>query len=278
MKKKDFIVVLIIVVVAAGIAALLNWVLSIKGFIPTIFSSSEWLLFWATYLTGIFALIVGYLAISFGNRNSEKALNQQTKLLAKQQNDQIKSEILNLVKQQYLSFNVLNHCSLLLAADYDDIPGMIKQLVDDRARVHNQYDTWNFFVQLNLQSSVLAYDVNGYQKCLGESMACLDTYLKLQIECLQKIREVDNDKKAKEICDQILVRLNDEIEINKYKVERDKQLKIEDCVNEKIKVLLSKIYKVQQSLIEAQGKMEKASIAFLNKVRVSDFINIEVKE
>lgn len=111
MNKKDWFVTISIFCGAAIIAYLLNVIFSADGFIPSSFSKSEWFSFWTTYLTGIFALIIGYLAISFANKNSEKALNQQTFLLLKQENDQIKTEIREVIKAQYEIFNVLKHCS-----------------------------------------------------------------------------------------------------------------------------------------------------------------------
>ena len=74
------------------IALLINFLLSIDGFIASDFSRHEWFSFWTTYTTGVFALIVGYLAISYGNRNSERALQQQNILLLRQESDKIKAE------------------------------------------------------------------------------------------------------------------------------------------------------------------------------------------
>lgn len=54
--------------------------------IKTNLSNDSWLNFWRSHSSGIFAVVVGYLAIIYSNRNSEKAIMQQDKLLIHQQN------------------------------------------------------------------------------------------------------------------------------------------------------------------------------------------------
>lgn len=120
MSKKDWCVIIGIIVVTVITALLLNLVLSKEGIIPTKFENHQWLSFWATYLTGIFALIIGYLAISFANKNSEKALQQQTEVLRQQENGRIKGEILCRINKQYKLFNVLEHCSAIYCCDQKD--------------------------------------------------------------------------------------------------------------------------------------------------------------
>ncbi|MCQ2220458.1 MAG: hypothetical protein MJZ12_03640, partial [Prevotella sp.] len=99
MEKKDYKVIALILVGTMIIALLINFLLSIDGFIASDFSRHEWFSFWTTYTTGVFALIVGYLAISYGNRNSERALQQQNILLLRQESDKIKEEILEEIKE-----------------------------------------------------------------------------------------------------------------------------------------------------------------------------------
>lgn len=105
-------------------------------------------------------------------------LKQQTFLLVKQENERIKTEIREVIKGQYEIFNVLKHCSIFVTLNLDDIPRMLQTVVDDRAKIHDQCNAWNLFVQLNLYSPYLAQDVNEYQHCWGESSSLLDQYLK----------------------------------------------------------------------------------------------------
>lgn len=118
MNKKDYLVIVGILLGTLSIAFLINWLLSIDGFIPSSFSKNEWFGFWTTYSTGVFALIVGYLAISFGNKNSERALQQQNRLLVRQYSDKIKEEIAGEIKAHNRLFNVFDHSVTFVAMDH----------------------------------------------------------------------------------------------------------------------------------------------------------------
>lgn len=287
MGRKDWFVIILIVIGAIIIASLLNILLSIEGFIPTKFSQSEWFSFWSTYLTGIFALVIGYIAISFGNKNSELALKQQTELLRKQENNRIKAEILDIIEKQYQLFNILKHSSAIIAINYDELPKMLQHVNEDRALVHEQCNTWNLYIQLNLQSPSLALYVNDYQKNWSEAVSLLDKYLKLQNDYLQQNQIVGNAIKAKNICDRILTELNQSTrstnngqrqetnnKIKKFQQERNEHQCTEDTANKEIKKLISEINDIHKKLIEAQDNIERASIMFLNQIRKMDFTEI----
>lgn len=162
MEKKDYIVVTLILVSTMIIALLINLLLSIDGFIAFDFSRHEWFGFWTTYTTGVFALIVGYLAISFGNRNSECSLQQQNILLLRQGSDKIKEEILDEIKEHNLLFNIFDHSVSLVSMNHDDIPGMNARVMKDRAHVKARCINWNFLKMLYLSSPNIKEYVDEY--------------------------------------------------------------------------------------------------------------------
>ena len=84
--KKDLYVVLGIIISGIAIAFIINTLLAYGNVIKTNLSNDSWLNFGGSYSSGIFAVVVGYLAIIYSNRNSEKAILQQEKLLIRQQN------------------------------------------------------------------------------------------------------------------------------------------------------------------------------------------------
>ena len=86
MKKKDLYAVWGIIVSGITIAFIINMLLTYGNIIKTNLSNDSWLNFWGSYSSGIFAVVVGYLAIIYSNRNNEKAIQQQEKLLIRQQN------------------------------------------------------------------------------------------------------------------------------------------------------------------------------------------------
>lgn len=280
MSKKDFYVIIGIIIVTSITAFVLNWLLSIKGFIPTKFDNSQWLSFWATYLTGIFALLIGYLAISFTNKNNEKALLQQTEVLRQQENGRIKGEILSRIKKQFELFNVLEYSSAIYCCDKEDYSAQLQRLVDERARLHKECNLWCLFVPLYLQSPKLTIFVNEYQRCWSESTDILDEFLKLQIQFLQKAKEQDIAIQSKVIYDQILTIINQKsdiqsesvlYDINTYKKEREEQQGIENETRDDIRKLTAQLSLVLDSLQKAQDNMKHSSVLFLQRINMIDF-------
>lgn len=283
MDKKDWYVIVGIIVVTSITALLLNLLLSTNGFIPTIFENSQWLSFWATYLTGIFALIIGYLAISFANKNSEKALQQQTEVLRQQESGRIKGEILCRIKKQNELFNVLEYCSSIYCCDQRDNSELLQRLIDDRARLHKECNTWCLFVPLYLQSPKLADWVGEYQRCWGESTDILDEFLELQIQFLQKVKVQDRAILSKGLYDQIIPKINHgsntqseatSFDINKYKKEHQEQKELEDETRDEIIKIIAQMSVVLNSLLKAQDNLEHASVLFLQRINLIDFTKI----
>ena len=65
MKKRDWIIISGIIVGGVVIAFFINWSLTYGNLIKTNLSIDSWLSFWGSYCGGIFAAIVGYLAIIY---------------------------------------------------------------------------------------------------------------------------------------------------------------------------------------------------------------------
>lgn len=273
------------------IAGLINWLLSFDGFIPSAFSNREWFIFWTTYSTGIFALIIGYLAISFGNKNNEKALRQQTALLIRQENDRFKAEITEEVKQQNLMFNIMEHCATFVTIDHQDIPGMNARVIKDRARVQERCMNWNFVKQLYLQTPSLKESVDYYDACWNESVQKLDNYLKLQVDLLLKVQEVDRAVKSIGLHEKILLNLHQqlehsihkedakiELEIAQYEAEKEKAEKSRDEGNVAISNLVEKAKTLQDEILNAQSQFYTASILFLSEINKFTFMDAATYE
>ena len=65
MKKKDLYAVWGIIVSGITIAFIINMLLTYGNIIKTNLSNDSWLNFWGSYSSGIFAVVVGYLAIIY---------------------------------------------------------------------------------------------------------------------------------------------------------------------------------------------------------------------
>lgn len=66
--KKDLYVVLGIIISGIAIAFIINTMLTYGNVIKTSLSNDSWLNFWGSYSSGIFAVVVGYLAIIYSLR------------------------------------------------------------------------------------------------------------------------------------------------------------------------------------------------------------------
>ena len=106
MKKKDLYAVCGIIVSGITIAFIINMLLTYGNIIKTNLSNDSWLNFWGSYSSGIFAVVVGYLAIIYSNRNNEKAILQQEKLLIRQQNIKKLDEYNNCLKNNLALLNI----------------------------------------------------------------------------------------------------------------------------------------------------------------------------
>lgn len=286
MNKKDYLVIVGILLGTLSIAFLINWLLSIDGFIPSAFSKNEWFGFWTTYSTGVFALIVGYLAISFGNKNSERTLQQQNMLLIRQYSDKIKEEIASEIKAHNRLFNIFYHSVTFVAMDHNNIPGMNERVIKDRAALKERCIDWSFIKQMYLSSSYLKDIVDEYDKCWNESVDVLDKYLMLQIDLLLKIQECDRALNMMQIYDKMHRLLTQQLEspnrndYDKLKSELEEahngselQKRVQTTCNKEIAEITSQLSTLRDGVVDAQNSLATASVCFLSKLSGYVFLN-----
>lgn len=121
MKKKDLYVVLGIIISGIAIAFIINTLLAYGNVIKTNLSNDSWLNFGGSYSSGIFAVVVGYLAIIYSNRNSEKAILQQEKLLIRQQNIKKLDDYNNCLKNNLALLNIVDVMGITVGLDHQCI-------------------------------------------------------------------------------------------------------------------------------------------------------------
>lgn len=167
-----------------------------------------------------------------------------------------------------------------IVATKKDNSTLIQRLVDDRARLHKECNTWCLFVPLYLQSPKLAERVGEYQRCWSESTYIHDKFPKLQIQFLQTAQAQDRAILSKGLIDQIVTIIGQKsdtqseselYDINKYKKERQEQQDIEDETRDDIKKISAQISEALNFLQEAQDNMEHASVLFLQRINLIDF-------
>lgn len=283
MSNKDRTIIIGILIGALIIAAIINVLLSINGFIPSAFSNKEWFGFWTNYTTGVFALVIGYLAISFGNKNSERALQQQNMLLVKQESNKITEEIAQEIKRHNCLFNIFDHTVTFVSMDHDDIPGMNARVMQDRARINECRINWDFMRQMYLSSPYLTEIVDEYDKCWRESVIILDEFLIVQTNLLLKVQEEDRSVRSMGIYNQILLNQTQqkqfkddkelEIGIQETINGRDEQQRIRESCAKEISRLIEKSKNLTDRIVKAQESLTSASICFLSKLNGFVFVN-----
>lgn len=270
----------IAIVAIAGIPLILNWVLSSNcGFISTGFQSADWLSFWATYLTGLFAIIVGYCAITSSNKNSEAAILQQTNLMKKQETDRITAEIMDEIKKQIMLFNVPDLCYPIEAFDEGKMFGLKEHIQKVRAALYESQIGWNFTKTQYLDSSSLCGVTQMYDVCWQRTVMNLNELLSLQMDFLRKVEEVRNFISQIGGYEKMISLLNEKIKLSQKQdssilEEIDSYTKMKcnaeqkrdagnQCISDTVKAFHEKVH----SLEKLQNELFVASTAFLSELK-----------
>ena len=138
MLKKDWIVIIAIIIIGAVIAYAINISLSYGNLIETKLPLNDWLNFWSGYCGGLFAAIVGYLAVVYSNRNSEKAINQQYKLLQEQDKRKELEEYVNCLKNNLNAISLIEINKFLSSIDSDNLMFSISSSLDKKVSIYTQ--------------------------------------------------------------------------------------------------------------------------------------------
>lgn len=148
MSKKDWIVIFSIIIIGGVLAWFINLSLSYGSLIKTKLPLNDWLNFWGGYCGGLFAAIVGYLAIVYSNRNSEKAINQQYKLLLEQDKRKEFEEYVNCLKSNLNVINLVEFNKFLGSIDSENYLFSISSSLDKKISVYSQDIEFNYIISL----------------------------------------------------------------------------------------------------------------------------------
>lgn len=148
MSKKDWIVIFSIIIIGGVLAWFINWSLSYGSMIKTELPLNDWLNFWGGYCGGIFAAIVGYLAIVYSNRNSEKAIIQQYKLLQEQDKRKELEEYVNCLKSNLNVINLVEFNKFLGSIDSENYLFSISSSLDKKISIYSQDIEFNYTISL----------------------------------------------------------------------------------------------------------------------------------
>lgn len=203
-QKSDIIIALLIAVVGIAIAYIINLILTYGNMIPTVASNDTWLSFWGGYCGGIFALIIGYLAIRHSNRNSERAIYQQNILLKKQYEEKKLDTYNECLKKNLELLNVADAVGIVANIDSNDVS------VTKTTILHKKSLIYAYDLQFRYISKIDIHGCNSeleqqYFNCWNEARAQLSQLLDLQLSLVQRIQQNQSDYKIKEINQQLIL-------------------------------------------------------------------------
>lgn len=278
MSKKNWIVILCIIIVGIVVAYIINCSLSNGNLIETKLPLNDWLNFWGGYCGGVFTAIVGYLAIIYSNKNSEKAIIQQYKLLQEQDKRKELDEYVNCLKNNLSAINLMELNKFLGSVDYDNIMISISSALDKRVSIYTQDLEFNYVFSKYEAKTELENKYTGYwEQAKNYYIQSLDMYDSL----VRRIKEHRIESKLKLNIEQ-QIRLTQSLSnSSQYSAEISSyQQEITELVNsmntyrqdidayiDSIKKIIDKLKPLFNNLVELSGLLmkEKKHILFNHK-------------
>lgn len=185
--KKDIIIVTTIFVVGILIAYGLNIALTYGNLIETSISKETWLNFWGSYCGGLFAIIIGFLAIVHSNRNSEKAINQQYMLLQQQHKEKRLDEYNKCLRNNLELMNAVDVVGITVAIDHDHLSTSKAEIVKKKSLIFS-YDLQYRYV-FEVDSNNKTEIEEKYNNCWIEAHSLLSNLLDVQLNFIVRISQ-----------------------------------------------------------------------------------------
>ena len=186
--KKDIIIVTIIFVVGILIAYGLNIALTYGNLIETSISKETWLNFWGSYCGGLFAIIIGFLAIVHSNRNSEKAINQQYMLLQQQHKEKRLDEYNKCLRNNLELMNAVDVVGITVAIEHDHLSTSKAEIVKKKSLIFS-YDLQYRYV-FEVDSKINKTEIEEkYNNCWIEAHSLLSNLLDVQLNFIVRISQ-----------------------------------------------------------------------------------------
>lgn len=197
MEKKDWIIVSGIIVGGVVIACLINWSLTYGNFIRTSLTIDSWLSFWGSYCGGILAAIVGYLAIVYSNKNSEKAIRQQEKQLIHQRIVKKLDEYNDCLKNNLELLNTVDIMGVTMGIDYRNLSLAKKEVCRKRAQIYATNLQYRYVFEIDASQTKTDIQVQ-YDIAWGNSRSKLSNLLDEELDFIERVNQNHYDVQLKE--------------------------------------------------------------------------------
>lgn len=246
--KKDLYVVLGIIISGIAIAFIINTMLTYGNVIKTSLSNDSWLNFWGSYSSGIFAVVVGYLAIIYSNRNSEKAILQQEKLLIRQQNIKKLDDYNNCLKNNLALLNIVDVMGITVGLDHQNISLSKSEICQIKGRIYATDLQYRYVFEVDVQRQKTNLEKT-YEECWIKARIGLSDLLDQELSFIERVNQNRYDIQIKE---NNMHRKNILLELSKQAVDIEKRKlflqEIKD-VNMELERLDKKLFHTMMMLI-----------------------------
>ena len=186
--KKDIIIVTTIFVVGILIAYGLNIALTYGNLIETSISKETWLNFWGSYCGGLFAIIIGFLAIVHSNRNSEKAINQQYMLLQQQHKEKRLDEYNKCLRNNLELMNAVDVVGITVAIDHDHLSTSKAEIVKKKSLIFSYDLQYRYVFEVDSNNNKTEIEEK-YNNCWIETHSLLSNLLDVQLNFIVRISQ-----------------------------------------------------------------------------------------
>lgn len=186
--KKDIIIVTTIFVVGILIAYGLNITLTYGNLIETSISKETWLNFWGSYCGGLFAIIIGFLAIVHSNRNSEKAINQQYMLLQQQHKEKRLDEYNKCLRNNLELMNAVDVVGITVAIDHDHLSTSKAEIVKKKSLIFSYDLQYRYVFEVDSNNNKTEIEEK-YNNCWIEAHSLLSNLLDVQLNFIVRISQ-----------------------------------------------------------------------------------------
>lgn len=184
--KKDIIIVTTIFVVGILIAYGLNIALTYGNLIETSISKETWLNFWGSYCGGLFAIIIGFLAIVHSNRNSEKAINQQYMLLQQRHKEKRLDEYNKCLRNNLELMNAVDVVGITVAIDHGLLSTSKAEIVKKKSLIFSYDLQYRFVFEVDSNNNKTEIEEK-YNNCWIEARSLLSNLLDVQLNFIVRI-------------------------------------------------------------------------------------------
>ena len=266
MKKKDIYAVLGIIISGIAIAFIINMLLTYGNIIKTNLSNDSWLNFWGSYSSGIFAVVVGYLAIIYSNRNNEKAILQQEKLLIRQQNIKKLDEYNNCLKNNLALLNIVDVMGITVGIDHQNLSLSKSAICQMKGRIYTTDLQYRYVFEVDVQRQKTNLEKT-YEECWIKARIGLSDLLDQELSFIERINQNRYDIQIKE---NNIHRKNILLELSKQTpdVEKRKPLQEIQEVNIELERLDRKIISYYDDVDKMTTSIKDSSLGLNNTIKV----------